>query len=117
MFGGHLQATDVPGLFAGNSSYEQDFLFRELREELRFEPTFEDAQYLGILHLTDTKFERQHAGVVFAIQLSTGTRVRSLEPGYHSSLNFISWLDIENSPVMDDRWSAAITRHIKGSVR
>lgn len=112
MFGGHLQADDLPGLFLGNTKYEQDFLFRELREELLFTPEYQDAQYLGVLHLTDSRFERQHAGVVFAIELGMGTKVRSMEPGFHSSLSFISWIDVQTSPIMNDSWSAACITHI-----
>src|SRR3546814_11012471 len=70
------------------------------------------SRYVGVLHPTGSAFERQHAGVVFAIDLEPGTRVESREPGYHSTLRFLDWESIADTPVMKDRWSAACIAHI-----
>lgn len=113
VFGGHLQAEDSPALFADDNQEVERFLFRELHEELGFTPPLRHSRYLGVLHLTDTAFESQHAGVVFVIDLQTGTQVESREPGYHSSLRFINWGSITDSPVIEDRWSAACIAHIR----
>jgi predicted NUDIX family phosphoesterase len=69
VFGGHLQAEDSPTLFADVDEQVERFLFRELHEELGFTPPYIRSSYCGVLHLEDTVFERQHAGVVFAIEL------------------------------------------------
>ena len=112
IFGGHLQAEDNPALFAHDADEIERFLFRELHEELAFDPPLRQSRYVGVLHLEDTAFERQHAGVVFAVDLEPGTVPTSLEPGYHSTLRFVPWDGIETSQVMDDRWSAACIAHI-----
>jgi predicted NUDIX family phosphoesterase len=114
VFGGHLQAEDNPSLLSFDDRHAELFLFRELREELGFNPPYTNSEYLGVLHLRASSFERQHAGVVFMIDLSIGTKVQSLEPGYHSGLQFIKWDKISESPVMEDRWSQACISHIRG---
>lgn len=113
VFGGHLQSEDSPALFAHLDDEVERFLFRELHEELGFDPPFKQSRYCGVLHLEQTAFERQHAGVVFAIDLEPGTTVESREPGFQSTLRFIPWSDITSSPVMADRWSAACIAHIQ----
>lgn len=115
VFGGHLQAEDSPALFADDDAQVESFLFRELYEELAFDPPFRTSRYVGLLHLEDTAFERQHAGIVFAIDLFPGTSVRSLEPGYQGTPRFILWDEIMASPVMEDRWSATCVAHIMGT--
>ncbi|WP_244980621.1 HTH domain-containing protein [Acetobacter thailandicus] len=112
VFGGHLQSEDNPSLFVELHDQLEQFLFRELYEELTFEPPFLYSQYRGLLHLEETAFERQHAGIVFSIQLQSGTKVTSLEPGFHSGLQFLPWDSIEKSPVIEDRWSAACIMHM-----
>jgi len=112
VFGGHLQAEDSPTLFADDDAQVESFLFRELREELAFDPPFRRSRYVGVLYLEGTAFERQHAGVLFAIDLVPGTRVDSLEPGFQSTLRFLPWDLIAGSPVMEDRWSAACVAHM-----
>ncbi|WP_294335858.1 NUDIX domain-containing protein [uncultured Sphingomonas sp.] len=114
MFGGHLQADDVPGLFDGEAHMEKEFLFRELREELLLTPRVEKSDYIGVLHLDATPFERQHAGVVFTVHLSAGGEARSLEPGYHSTLNFMDRNQLHSSPIMNDRWSCACLTYLEG---
>jgi predicted NUDIX family phosphoesterase len=113
VFGGHLQAEDNPALFADDDDEVERFLFRELHEELSFEPPFRRSRYIGVLYLEGSAFERQHAGVVFAVELSPGTIVTSLEPGFQSTLRLLPWNEISTSPVMDDRWSAACIAHIQ----
>jgi predicted NUDIX family phosphoesterase len=112
VFGGHLQAEDSPALFADDDAEVERFLFRELNEELSFDPPLRRSSYVGVLHLEETAFEQQHAGIVFAVELEPKTAVRSLEPGYQSTLRFLSWEGISDSPVMEDRWSAACIAHL-----
>lgn len=112
VFGGHLQSDDSPALFADIDDQVEQFLFRELHEELAFKPPLLQSRYSGVLHLEETAFERQHAGVVFAIELAASTQVESLEPGYHRDLHFLPWNTIMASPVMEDRWSAACIIHM-----
>ena len=112
LFGGHLQSDDNPALFAHIDDQVERFLFRELHEELAFDPPLRRSRYCGVLHLDETAFERQHAGVVFAIELDGDTEVRSLEPGFHSTLQFVPWASITASPVMADRWSATCIMHM-----
>ena len=112
VFGGHLQSEDSPALFADDDDEVERFLFRELHEELAFDPPYRRSKYVGVLHLEDTAFERQHAGIVFAVDLEPGTVVQSMEPGYHSTLRFVPWEGIAASPVMEDRWSATCIAHL-----
>lgn len=112
VFGGHLQLVDTPALFFDDIGMVREFLFRELREELVFKPDFRSQLYAGILHLTDTPFERQHAGIVFVVDLDAGTEVQSREPGFQSSLKFVKWADALESEIMNDTWSAACVRHL-----
>lgn len=112
VFGGHLQAEDSPALFADDDDEVERFLFRELHEELAFDPPFRRSRYVGVLHLEGTAFERQHAGIVFAVDLMPGTAFSSPEPGYHSTLRLLPWDGIAASPVMKDRWSAACIAHM-----
>lgn len=112
VFGGHLQAEDSPALFADDDAEVERFLFRELHEELAFDPPMCRSSYVGVLHLEETAFEQQHAGIVFAVELEPKTAVTSLEPGYQSTLRFLSWEGILNAPVMEDRWSAACVAHL-----
>jgi predicted NUDIX family phosphoesterase len=110
VFGGHLQADDLPILFVHEREVIDAFLFRELLEEVSLNPSFERYLYAGILYLTDTAFERQHAGIVFFLEVPAETTARSLEPGYHSGLEFMTWDELLRSPVMEDRWSAVCIR-------
>ena len=105
VFGGHLQAEDIPELFADERAVVDAFLFRELLEELALNPSFERYLYAGMLYLTGTAFERQHAGIVFFLEVGEKTEATSLEPGYHSGLEFISCDKLVTSSVMEDRWS------------
>lgn len=115
IFGGHLQEEDNPSLFQENPEVMTDFIFRELYEELTFSDPIRDHLFCGILYLQQTKFERQHAGIVFAIEISDETNVSSGEPGYHSNLEFINWDAIEDSYVMRDTWSNQCVQHLKQS--
>src|SRR3546814_2846396 len=59
---------------------------------------------------TDTLFP--YTTLFRSIDLEPGTRVESREPGYHSTLRFLDWESIADTPVMKDRWSAACIAHI-----
>lgn len=110
IFGGHLQAEDIPELFSHDSEILEQFLFREFSEELDVYPPIADKSYLGMIYLQDTAFERQHAGLVFVLKAEAGAIARSLEPGYHSKLEFISWSMVPETPIINDRWSEVIFR-------
>lgn len=112
VFGGHLQAEDSPALFVDDDSEVERFLFRELHEELAFDPPLRRSSYVGVLHLEETSFEQQHAGVVFAVELEPDTAVTSLEPGYQSTLRFLPWEGILETPVIKDSWSEACIAHL-----
>jgi predicted NUDIX family phosphoesterase len=114
VFGGHLQATDVPSLFAHERSVVIDFLFRELREELSLNPEAERYLYLGALYLSETPFERQHTGLIFVLEAPTNASAQSLEPGYHSGLRFMNWDEVLSSSVMEDRWSRVCIEALRG---
>jgi predicted NUDIX family phosphoesterase len=116
VFGGHLQSEDVPTLFASEREVIDAFLFRELLEELALVPGFERYLYGGILHLRETAFERQHAGIVFFLETGKQTQARSLEPGYHSGLKFMPWDELVSSSVMDDRWSRVCITALRGGL-
>lgn len=113
VFGGHLQSEDDPGFFIDEPSHAQSFLFRELHEELSFNKPITRSHYIGVLYLQETTFERQHAGLVFAVEVPERTEAKSEEPGYHNALNFLKWSEIGDSPVVSDRWSAACVARIE----
>ena len=113
VFGGHLQSNDDPGFLLDHPGYAETFLFRELHEELSFDKPLLRFEYIGVLYLQDTAFERQHAGLVFAVEVPEGTKPKSEEPGYHNALEFLLWDEIAQSPVMSDRWSAACVARIE----
>lgn len=113
VFGGHLQSEDDPGLFADEPDHAKNFLFRELHEELSFDKPILRSQYVGVLYLQGSPFERQHAGIVFAVEVPEGARPTSEEPGYHNALKFLEWDEIWDSPVISDRWSAACIARIE----
>lgn len=112
IFGGHLQDEDDPGLFHEDREHADKFLFRELHEELSFSSPPLRSEYVGILHLQASAFERQHAGLVFALEVPPEATAQSMEPGYHSGLKFLEWKTIGDSPVISDRWSEACIKHI-----
>lgn len=114
IFGGHLQADDVPKLFWHDPEMVENFVFRELFEELEIIPPARHKNYLGMIYLEGSTFERQHAGLVFALDTKPDSLARSLEPGYHSNLSFIPWNSIEESPIMKDRWSEVVIRLLTG---
>jgi predicted NUDIX family phosphoesterase len=106
-FGGHLQSKDTPTLFRDDAQLIEDFVFRELYEELAFSTKYESA-YLGILHLRNNKFERQHAGLVFEIKLPEGSHVQSLEPGMHTDVRFIEIEKLLTHKCDFDSWSRCL---------
>lgn len=110
-FGGHMQADDAPTLFANDRQILDDFIFRELREELKITGPHTSV-YRGALYLTENDFERQHTGLIFDVLLGSKTAVQSLEPGMHADVRFFSSEDAGAQPQIDS-WS----RHILNSVK
>lgn len=110
-FGGHLQADDFPELFSDNQSVVDLFLMRELHEELAFskQPSIE---FLGGLYLQNTPFERQHLGIVYLVSIDDGTEVVSVEPGYHTNLDFEPSDVIIRNVVELDSWSQVLAEEI-----
>jgi predicted NUDIX family phosphoesterase len=108
-FGGHMQSDDPAPLFRGEQRVLRDTLLRELYEELEFSnrPVID---YLGVLHLRDTAFERQHAGVVFDVVLPDGATIKSLEPGMHTDLRLELLDDLSSQQEQYDSWSRALIR-------
>jgi predicted NUDIX family phosphoesterase len=115
-FGGHMQSDDPAPLFRGEQRVLRDTLLRELYEELEFLPR-PDIDYLGILHLRDTPFERQHAGVVFNVSVADGAAVRSLEPGMHTDLRLESLEFLCGQQEQYDSWSRALLRVLDGQLK
>jgi predicted NUDIX family phosphoesterase len=103
-FGGHLQADDNPVLFSEDHKIQRDFLFRELYEEIKFTSDF-DANYLGLICLRNNEFERQHAGIVFLIDLPDETDFESLEPGMHVDVRFIPLEELMIDKENMDSWT------------
>lgn len=114
-FGGHLQSDDNPTLFAEDSRIQRDFLFRELYEEIKFTSDF-DANYLGLICLRNTEFERQHAGIVFLVDLPNETGFESLEPGMHVDVRFIPLEDLMIDKENMDSWTRLLIEVINDLV-
>jgi predicted NUDIX family phosphoesterase len=114
-FGGHLQSEDTPTLFRDDVQVIENFVFRELYEELAFSTEYESA-YLGILHLRNNKFERQHAGLVFEIRLPDGSHVQSLEPGMHTDVRFIKVEELLTRKENFDSWSQCLIEVANGRI-
>lgn len=106
-FGGHMQVDDLPDLFAPSFYEPATRLYRELYEELRFSgPVL--PRYLGVLYLTSSMFERQHAGIVFNVKIHKSVQVESLETSRHSDVKFED-IGLLNSSSDDlDSWSRTL---------
>lgn len=107
-FGGHMQSDDTPLLFWDDDAVVSHFLYRELYEELEFEPAAASINPLGLLYLQDNGFERQHAGLTFQVVLEPSCQVRSLEPGMHSDLGFCSTQTLLSERSEIDSWSRVL---------
>lgn len=73
-FGGHLNPDDIPGLFNIFDPAEgYSFLWRELSEELRLSKNaVKRISYRGLLYDDSRPVSRQHVGIVYDVELSTG---------------------------------------------
>ena len=112
-FGGHMQVDDTPDLFASTYLEPETRLYRELYEELSFsEPV--TPNYVGVLHLTSTLFERQHAGIVFNVRLRESVKVESLETTMHSDVRFSNTRELQNEDETLDSWSKVLLSLMNG---
>jgi predicted NUDIX family phosphoesterase len=103
-FGGHILFDDDPTLFASDTKLKRDFLFRELYEEVSFNTLFE-TEYLGILYLVGSEFERQHCGLVFLIEIPIDSEFTSLEPGMHTDMHFVPLAELLKHKDEMDSWT------------
>lgn len=106
-FGGHLQSEDIPELFFFDDRVLNEFLYRELYEELELTPQPKEITFLGMLHLAGNDFEKQHAGLIYDVVLPEGTSFSSLEPGMHTDLSFDAVSGLLESKDDYDSWSRA----------
>lgn len=104
-FGGHLQVEDFPTLFASDPDVVQQSLQRELREELKFTPDEKTVEFFGAIHETNNMFGRQHVGLVFEVRSKSAVDVNSGEPGFLTSLEFVSKADITAKRNEFDDWT------------
>jgi predicted NUDIX family phosphoesterase len=112
-FGGHMQADDVPSLFARSYTDPDGPMFRELYEELRFsEPV--TPRYLGVLYLTQSEFERQHAGIVFDVNVSASNEVENLETTRHGDVQFSDMRELACGADDLDSWSRVLLGVMNG---
>jgi len=108
-FGGHMQVDDLPDLFAQSYYDPNTRLYRELYEELSFsEPVV--PRYLGVLYLTSSMFERQHAGIVFNVKLGRSVHVESLETTRHVDVKFDNVCELDKSSDDLDSWSRVLLK-------
>lgn len=112
-FGGHMQADDLPDLFARSYTDPCGAMFRELHEELSFsEPV--TPRYLGVLYLTASQFEQQHAGIVFDVNVTASNYVESLETTMHADVRFIDARELSSWAEDLDSWSRVLVGVVNG---
>ena len=104
-FGGHLQVEDFPTLFASDPEVVHQSLQRELREELEFDPDEKSVDFFGAIHETKNMFGRQHVGIVFEVCSRGAVSVNSGEPGFLTSLEFMSKAEITSNKDEFDDWT------------
>lgn len=104
-FGGHLQVEDFPTLFASDPDVVHQSLQRELREELEFKPDEKTVEFFGAIHETTNMFGRQHIGLVFEVRSQSAVDVNSGEPGFLTSLDFLSKGEIVAKRDEFDDWT------------
>lgn len=114
-FGGHMQSDDAPSLFWNDDYVVNQFLYRELFEELEFDVDSASIYPLGLLYLQGNDFERQHAGLTFHVQILAGEPVQSLEPGMHTDLEFSALSDLVRDSSSLDSWSQVLLREISSN--
>lgn len=110
-FGGHLQTSDFPTLFADDMNVVDGAMLRELREELSFAPDNKKVSFYGAIYDTSTQIGRQHCGLVFSVVVDENCHVESNEPGYLTSLKFSSKYDIGKAKNELDSWSLMVFNH------
>ena len=103
-FGGHMQVDDLPDLFARSYTDPDGPMFRELYEELSFSEPI-TPRYLGVLYLTGSEFERQHAGIVFDVNVRTSNEVANLETTRHGNVQFNDLREVACDADELDSWS------------
>lgn len=107
-FGGHIEFEDAPTLFRGDTDVIENMLLRELYEELKFTPNKFTMDYIGTLYLEGNDFERQHAGIVFVVQLGPRISIDSREPGYHTDIKFLPFEYLIKEASLFDSWSKTL---------
>jgi predicted NUDIX family phosphoesterase len=107
-FGGHMQLEDFPTLFASDPSIIDQCIQRELREELLFEPEERTVEFMGAIHDDSNMFGRQHVGLSFKVTLNSSVEVESNEPGFLTSLTFMSKEQIYGNREDFDDWTFLI---------
>ncbi len=112
-FGGHMRADDLPDLFARSYSDAGGPLFRELYEELNFSNAVAPV-FLGVIYLTGSDFELQHAGIVFRVDIADQSSVRSLEHTMHSDVKFMQISDLVLLAKELDSWSRTLVGVVDG---
>ncbi len=112
-FGGHMQMDDLPDLFARSYMDPHGPMFRELYEELGFsEPV--TPRYLGVLYLAASQFERQHAGIVFDVNVSVSNEVENLETTRHGDVQFSEVRELAAGGDEFDSWSRVLIGVMNG---
>lgn len=107
-FGGHLQLSDYPSLFERDNLMVDNAIQRELREELTFTPDNKEVKYLGAIYDASTTLGRQHVGLVFLVTVGEDVTATSNEPGFLTSLDFMSPQQIEDIRGEFDSWSMRV---------
>jgi predicted NUDIX family phosphoesterase len=111
LFGGHLNPDDVPPLF---SIFDPDagpmFIQRELSEELRFsrEPRL---TLVGVIYDTSRDVSRQHLGVLYDVDVDSGTTVEIGERGFLQQLRFETPQEILDRLGDFENWSELVLKH------
>jgi predicted NUDIX family phosphoesterase len=106
-FGGHMQVDDIPDLFARSYSDPKGAMFRELYEELSFSEHVTPI-YLGVLYLTSSLFEKQHAGIVFDVNVEESNIVKSLETTRHADVQYMDLIELARVAKELDSWSRVL---------
>jgi len=115
-FGGHMQADDMPSLFWNDDDVFNQFLFRELFEELEFSPAPSSIEAIGLIYLQGSAFERQHVGLSYLVRLMPGTEVESLEPGMHAEPSFVKLSTLDTRIDEFDSWSRVLIGALHGHI-
>lgn len=116
VFGGHLSPQDVPSLFNIFKPGNEEFIKRELFEEVRFSSeNFPEISYKGLLYDDGRPISKQHLGIVFDVHL----RSQSYEIGERGFLidsKFETIEQIESRIADFENWSVLVLMHEKKSL-